>query len=443
MPRRKAPSLDLSDAELENIYWTYRPDKWAEDMIEPILDIKLDPWQKQFLVDTRKRQLLLVHRQAGKSTSVAIKALHRAIFRSDQTILLVSPTQRQSSELFHTVRKLVKSIPEYAYDLVVDNVTSLELRNGSRIYSLPGTQWNIRGYSANLIIIDEAAGVPDEVFSAVSPMLLTTQGQFVLVSTPQRKQGEFYKAFVSDVWQKYVIPASQNPRMQTQEMQDFLHTELITHGSRIYSQEYECEFLDDMDSGRVKRGWWQFYDIGDIQALRSRSQDIYISWDTAQKVKELSDYSVATVWLRVRDYYYLLEMICEKMLFPDLVRTAIALNDRYRPTYNLIEDKSSGTSLIQVLREKRPNMPIKPMDPGDMDKGQRLDLATPAIENGCVFLPATMMEGGVLVPTSTAGDVMDNLAQFPDGEHDDITDSVSQFLTYIRGHDEPISIEFF
>lgn len=438
-------SIELTDAELQDLMWTYRPDRWAADVIEPVTDFSLDEWQRTFLRDDRKRLLLLVHRQGGKSTAVGIKALHRALFRDNQTVVLVSPTQRQSSDLLRTIRRMVKAIPEYACKLVVDNVMSMELANGSRILSLPATNWNIRGTTANLVIIDEAAGVPDEIYAAVSPMLLTTQGQFILVSTPKAKTGNFYAAYIGQLWSKYIIRASENPRMQTPEMQAFLQDELVEHGSRIYGQEYECEFLDDLDVGRIKRSWWQFYDVDDIRSLREQSSDIYISWDTAQKVKEISDYSVGTVWLRIQDDYYLLEMVCEKLLFPELVRTAIDLNNRYRPTYNLIEDKSSGVSLIQELREKRPNMPIKPIDPGSMDKGQRLDMATPAIEAGRVHLPATVIQDGgntVMVPTSTAGAVMDNLAQFPEGEHDDITDSVSQFLVYIREHSRMPHIEF-
>ena len=90
-------------------------------------------------------------------------------------------------------------------------------------------------------------------------------------------------------------------------------------------------------------------------------------------------------------------------------------------------------------------MPIKPIDPGQMDKGQRLDIATPAIESGRVHLPATTLKDGertILIPSSTAQAVMDNMAQFPEGEHDDITDSVSQFLGYIRGHSGDLHITF-
>lgn len=431
--------------ELQDIYWTLHPDEWYHDMVEPTARFPLDSWQVDFLKDKRRRLLLLVHRQGGKSTVVGLKALHRAIFRRGQTIVLVSPTQRQSSELLHTIRGLVKAIDEYAKMLVVDNVMSIELSNGSRILSLPATGWNIRGITAHMIIVDEAAGVPDDIFSALSPMLLTTGGQLIQVSTPKSRSGFFYESFQSELYCNYTIRASENPRMQTPQMQEFLESELVMHGSRIYGQEYECEFLDEMDVGRVKRAWWQLYSVAELRDLRARSTDIYVSWDTAQKVKELSDYSVGTVWLRIGDDHYLLEMVCEKLLFPDLVRTAVALNDRYRPTYNLIEDKSSGTSLIQELRVKRPNMPIRPIDPGAMDKGQRLDRATPAIEAGHVHLPADRIDDGpreVLVPTRTASAVMDNLAQFPEGEHDDITDSVTQYLCYIRDNSRPLTIEY-
>jgi len=436
---------ELSNAEIRNLLYTYRPVEWAHDIIQPAAGITLDEWQNDFLRDTDDRLLLLVHRQGGKSTAVGIKALHRALFRAKQTIVIVSPTQRQSSEMLRSIRNILMQT-QYAHELTIDNVMTMEFRNQSRIISLPGTGWNIRGLTSNLVIVDEAAGVPDQIFAAVSPMLLTTHGQFIILSTPQNKTGEFYKAYVSEIWRKYTIKASDNPRMLSPENQRFLQTELMDRGSRIYNQEYECEFLDDMDVGRIKRQWWHFYNVDDIENLRSRSSDIYISWDTASKIKELNDFSVGTVWLRIRENHYLLEMICEKMLFPDLVRTAINLNNKYRPTYNLIEDKSSGTALIQQLRETRPNMPIKAMDPGDMDKGQRLDIATPAIEGGHVFLPASVVLNGaneILVPTSTANSIMDNMAQFPEGEHDDITDSCTQYLCFVRSFSNGYHVEFF
>ncbi|MEG1513972.1 MAG: terminase family protein, partial [Clostridia bacterium] len=252
--------MKLTNAELQNLYYTYRPDEWAKDYIEPENDIVLDEWQKSFLTDDRRRILLLIHRQGGKSTAVAIKAVHRAVFRDDQTILLFSPTQRQSSELFYNVRKMIKSVPDYENLLTVDNVTSLELTNGSRIISLPGTNWNIRGYRADMVIIDEAAGVPDEVFDAVSPMLLTTNGQFIQLSTPNKKKGAFYNSYQSEAWGRYTVKVSDNPRMQTPDKQQFLKAELTDRGSRVYSQEYECEFLSNIEGGTFNRSWYRFVD---------------------------------------------------------------------------------------------------------------------------------------------------------------------------------------
>ncbi|MFA6710929.1 MAG: phage terminase large subunit, partial [Candidatus Methanomethylophilaceae archaeon] len=143
------------------------------------------------------------------------------------------------------------------------------------------------------------------------------------------------------------------------------------------------------------------------------------------------DYTVGSVWLKMQDNHYLIDMFCARVLFPELVREVENLNDRYNPTMNIIEDKASGIALIQQLREKHPNMNIRPYNPGKMDKSQRVDIATPAIEAGHVFLPAQSMNG-VLIPTAIARDVIENLAEFPLGEHDDITDSVAMYLNYHR-----------
>ena len=425
----------MNDLELQDLYFTYNPHKWAEMYVEETEGIELDQWQQEFLKDNGKKLLLNCHRQSGKSTAVSIKAVHRAVTRDDQTILLVSTTQRQSSELFYKVRKVVKSTSEYSKMLTTDNIMSLALTNGSRIISLPGTDWNLRGYTADMVIVDEAAGVEDSVFDALSPMLLTTDGTFIMLSTPRGNSGKFYEASISDNWKKYVIRASENPRMQTPEKLQFLREELIIRGSRMYAQEYECEFLDNLDVGRIKRDWWKFYDVSTIPQLLKDSKDIYISWDTASKIKEINDYTAASVWLRIGDDHYFLDLLHEKLLFPDLLKNVIRLDDQFRPVYNIIEDKSSGIALIQDLRRNYPHIPIYEFDPGRMDKSQRVDIAAPTIEAGRVFLPANFVHNGqntVTLPTENAQKVIDNMAQFPNGEHDDISDSVSMYLVYSK-----------
>lgn len=420
---------ELNDRELEILYLTYHPVDWAELMIEPTSGIKLDTWQKDFLKDRSKRILLNCHRQSGKSTLVAIKALHRALFWDDQLIILVSPVLSQSSELFYKIKTFIKNVPQYRDRVNTNNELSLSFDNGSRIKTLPASNWNIRGSTANLIIIDEAAGVPDEIFEVLSPMLLTTNGQMIVLSTPRGKNGKYYGYYKDEAWKKYEVKVSNNPRMQTPDKAEFLLSELRQKGTRMYGQEYECEFLGNLDAGRVRRGWWQYYDINSLTDLMRQSIDIYISWDTASKDKEINDYTVGSVWLKINDDHYLMDMFYDKVLFPELVREVEKMNDKYHPTMNIIEDKASGIALIQQIHERRPNMNIYPYNPGKMDKSQRVDIATPYIEAGHVHLPARMVSG-ILVPTSIANDVVENMAEFPLGEHDDITDSITMYLNY-------------
>lgn len=250
------------------------PQKWVETVIKPLTSITLDEWQNQLLIDGKHKRILLnVHRQAGKSTICAIKAIHKALFWDNQTVLIISPTQRQSSELHHTIRKLLKEISGDNKP-TVDNVTSTELPNGSRIISLPGSEWTIRSYHADLIICDEAAGIPDEVFAALSPMLLTTNGTMILLSTPQGQEGFFWEAYNRpDIWFKYEKTVRDNPRMNTPEKLAFLEQEKITLGSRLYSQEYECQFLGQIEGGMFKREWFKTGSPFSDKALRCRYWD--------------------------------------------------------------------------------------------------------------------------------------------------------------------------
>lgn len=422
-------TAELNDAELEILYLTFHPVEWAELMIEPVSGIKLDDWQKELLQDKSRNILLNCHRQSGKSTLVAIKALHRALFWDDQLIVLISPVLKQSSELSRKIRGFVKNIPQYRDHVDINNKLSLSFDNGSRIETLTASDWNVRGSTANLIIIDEAAGVPEEIFDAVSPMLLTTKGQMIVLSTPYGKSGRFYEYYKSDDWKHYEVKVSNNPRMQTPDMQEALAFELKKMGSRVYGQEYECEFLGNLDAGRVRRGWWRYYDYDTLPELLRQSIDIYVSWDTASKDREINDYTVGSVWLKIQNDHYMIDMLRAKMLFPELVREFERMNDRYSPTMNIIEDKASGIALIQQIHEKRPNVNIYAYNPGKMDKSQRVDIATPTIEAGHVYLPARKV-GGILVPIAIANDVVEDMAEFPLGEHDDITDSVTMYLNY-------------
>lgn len=200
-----------------------------------------DPWQRKLLRSRSSRQLLLCARQTGKSTATAVIALHRAIYRPRSLVLLLSPGLRQSQELFRKTMEVFDSIPKTP-SVVKRSAVELELINGSRVVSLPCNEGTIRGYSgAALLVIDEASRVPDELFAAVRPMIATSSGAIICLSTPFGKRGFFYEAYVNGGprWERFKVTTEQCPRIS----REFLEEERQLHNANSFAQEFFCEFI--------------------------------------------------------------------------------------------------------------------------------------------------------------------------------------------------------
>ncbi len=196
-----------------------------------------DPWQAKALRSTARQQLWLCSRQAGKSMTAAILAVHTAAYTSGATVLLVSPSQRQSGELMHAVKGLIRYLDRPPQEAE----TKITLGNGSRIFALPGNESTIRGYSADLIVIDEAAQVTEETYAAVRPMLAVTNGRLIALTTPHGARGWFYEAWRDGTgWERTRVPASEVPRIS----RAFLDDELASLGPRMFRQEYELAFTE-------------------------------------------------------------------------------------------------------------------------------------------------------------------------------------------------------
>jgi Terminase large subunit, T4likevirus-type, N-terminal len=207
-------------------------------------DCGIDPddIQAKLLSTSARKVLLNCTRQWGKSTCAALIALHEALYSAPAMIILVSPSQPQSTELFKKIHNFWSRLPG-APLARQESLTRMELANGSRIVSLPGSERTTRGFSAcTLLIVDEAARVPDELLAAVRPTLAATGGRFFALSTPAGKRGWFHQSWHNEGagWHKVMVKAQQCPRIKP----EFLAEELDTHGPLIYSQEYECQFVD-------------------------------------------------------------------------------------------------------------------------------------------------------------------------------------------------------
>jgi Terminase large subunit, T4likevirus-type, N-terminal len=184
--------------------------------------------------------VLNASRQSGKSTIVALLNLHTAMYVPNSLCLMLSPTLRQSGELFRKAKDLIGHVETCR--LPEESTLSLRLANGSRIVSLPGREGSVRGYSdVRLLSIDEASRVPDELYMACRPMLAVSGGRLVAMSTPFGTRGWWYVAWRSNEgWERYEVPAEECPRISA----EFLAEERRTIGEWWYRQEYGCEFLD-------------------------------------------------------------------------------------------------------------------------------------------------------------------------------------------------------
>jgi hypothetical protein len=205
-----------------------------------------DPWQEELLRSPSDRTLLLCSRQAGKSLVSAALALRAALLEPPALVLLLSPTLRQSGELFRQkVLPLWRGLGSPEADRPPTQLC-LELANGSRIISLPENEGGIRCYSGvTLLVIDEAARVSDELYRAVRPMLAVSRGSLIAMSSAYAKLGWFYEEWISDhLWKRVRITAEQCPRI----MPEFLEEERQALGERWFKMEYMCEFGDAIDS---------------------------------------------------------------------------------------------------------------------------------------------------------------------------------------------------
>lgn len=169
---------------------------------------------------------------------------------------------------------------------------------------------------------------------------------------------------------------------------------------------------------------WRWFRRYADRPLAQSDDQIVQSWDTASKADELNDFSVCTTWLIRNNAYYLLDVFRERLDFPDLRKAVVDLKRRFRPTAILIEDKGSGTPLIQVLRESGDvySIPVLPTK----DKIVRAASQCATIEAGQVFLPEV---------APWLGELQAEVSAFPQSRHDDQVDSMSQFLIWAEARE--------
>src|SRR5437867_7557163 len=173
-----------------------------------------------------------------------------------------------------------------------------------------------------------------------------------------------------------------------------------------------------LGGGLVKEAWFKRY--GEHERPERFERDLQ-TWDTANKATELSDFSVCTTWGVRGKNLYLLGLLRQRLEYPALKRAVREQQNQYRATEVLIEDKASGTQLIQELIADGCYgiTRYQPM----MDKIMRLHAQTAMIENGFVYIPEA---------APWLAEYLHEMTVFPNGKHDDQVDSTAQFLDWFK-----------
>jgi predicted phage terminase large subunit-like protein len=208
-------------------------------------------------------------------------------------------------------------------------------------------------------------------------------------------------------------------------------------GTRIGRQELYAEIIDPEDYGIIKRSWFKLWD-----ANKAFPDFMYVlqSYDCAYTDKTINDPTACSVWGVFRPSedgpmcVMLIDCWEDHLAYPDLRGKVI---EEYKSIYGdpgkkvdmvLVEDKASGISIIQDLQ--RAGVPCRAYNPGRADKTQRLHLVANIIAHGRVYIPESVVHRGQ--PRDWAEALVSQVCSFPEAEHDDLTDTMSQALRLLR-----------
>ena len=212
-----------------------------------------------------------------------------------------------------------------------------------------------------------------------------------------------------------------HPEREPPEMLEQLRR---TIGEYNFAGQYQ-QAPSPQGGGMVKAAWFKSYTANERPEEFDR---IVQSWDTANKASELSDFSVCTSWGIKGKELYLIDVSRRRLEYPELKRAVHEQYERFRPRVVLIEDKASGTQLIQELVADGAHA-VTRYQP-QSDKVMRMHAQTAMIENGFVHLPKE---------AAWLAEYLHELTVFPKGKHDDQVDSTAQMLDWFKDGGAPSS----
>jgi len=338
-------------------------DKLRQDPVvfaEAVLGFHAFPYQAELLRALTKRIVACWARQTGKTTAIAVKVIHFAFTNAKTTTLIVSRGLRQSMIMFGVIEHFIDSHPVLRKSVVNSTRTLIQLSNGSQIIALPcGPDGaTLRGYTAHLVVIDEAAFMPEDVIaSVIFPMLATTNGTAIMLSTPWGRDHIFYRSFKNpDYWSQHVR-AESCPLIS----KEFLDQQRRDIGELRYKMEYEAEFVEDENSffrQDLIRECVEDYDLIDEEQIKTKDKiagNYYLGADFGKRV----DYSVVALLKEEEKECYRLSFLKQFALgtpYSDIVGFLQRLNQKFDVKKGFVDQSAVGESLVEEIKEFAPQI---------------------------------------------------------------------------------------
>ncbi len=208
------------------------PSVWAEQQ----LGFRAEPKQRDVLDNDAHRFVLCAARQWGKTTVIGLKALHTAIFHPNQQIVVISPALKQAAVLMNRIQHYAASLG-HPRRHIRGHAHSLAFANGSRILAVAAAETKVRGYSADLVFVDDAAFVSDEVIGTALASLTRSNGSIWLLGTPNRQYGIFY-----DLWHHNASPLWRLVKATVDDIPS-ASAEFIAEQKRLFPEDFRRDFL--------------------------------------------------------------------------------------------------------------------------------------------------------------------------------------------------------
>lgn len=333
-------------------------DKLRQDPVvfaEVVLGFRAFPYQAELLRCRSKRIVACWARQTGKTTAIAVKVIHYAFTNADTTTLIVSRGLRQSMIMFGVIEQFALAHPVLRRSVVKSTRTSIQLMNGSQIIALPcGPDGaSLRGYTAHLVVMDEAAFMPEDVIaSVIFPMLATTNGKAVMLSTPWGRDHIFYRSFKNPNYWSQHVRAEECPRIS----KEFLEEQRYGIGDLRYKMEYEAEFVEDENSffsQDLIRECVEDYDLIDEGQLKVEGKiagDYFLGADFGKRV----DYSVVVLLKEEENERLRLVFLKQFALgtpYTEVVAFIQRVNQKFDVVNGFVDQSAVGESLVEEIKE--------------------------------------------------------------------------------------------